>query len=138
MNKETEGLELEACNRFQGREIVHRLSHVWFWLCLCLVETRRLCFDWLKPVARATLSIKHKTRIRNVQSIKSVPLSYLATLFQMLSFFPKCLQILEENIGYLVGDCLIAAAFLSYAGPFLSNYRDELVEKTWLAQVFVV
>ena len=44
-------------------------------------------------------------------------------------------QILEENIGYLVGDCLIAAAFLSYAGPFLSNYRDELVEKTWLAQV---
>ena len=44
-------------------------------------------------------------------------------------------QVLEENIGYLVGDCLIAAAFLSYAGPFLSNYRDELVEKTWLAQV---
>ncbi|XP_020611900.1 dynein heavy chain 2, axonemal-like [Orbicella faveolata] len=44
-------------------------------------------------------------------------------------------KILEENIGYLVGDCLIAAAFLSYAGPFLSNYRDELVEKTWLAQV---
>ena len=34
-----------------------------------------------------------------------------------------------------MGDCLIAAAFLSYAGPFLSNYRDELVEKTWLAQV---
>ena len=30
---------------------------------------------------------------------------------------------------------MIAAAFLSYAGPFLSNYRDELVEKTWLAQV---
>ncbi|XP_031567025.1 dynein heavy chain 2, axonemal-like, partial [Actinia tenebrosa] len=44
-------------------------------------------------------------------------------------------SILDENIGYLVGDCLIAAAFLSYAGPFLSNYRDELVEKTWLAQV---
>ncbi|XP_048588102.1 dynein axonemal heavy chain 2 isoform X2 [Nematostella vectensis] len=43
--------------------------------------------------------------------------------------------ILEENIGYLVGDCLIAAAFMSYAGPFLSNYRDELVLKTWLAQV---
>ena len=39
------------------------------------------------------------------------------------------------NIEYLVGDCLVAAAFLSYAGPFLSNYRDELVEKTWLTQV---
>ena len=44
-------------------------------------------------------------------------------------------KVLEENIGYLTGDCLVAAAFLSYAGPFLSNYRDELVQKTWLAQV---
>ena len=38
-------------------------------------------------------------------------------------------------MGYLVGDCLVAAAFLSYAGPFLSNYRDELVQQTWLKQV---
>lgn len=36
---------------------------------------------------------------------------------------------------YLVGDCLVAAAFLSYAGPFLSSYRDELVQQTWLKQV---
>eukprot|EP00795_Rhopilema_esculentum_P016694 gene16694-8141_t len=44
-------------------------------------------------------------------------------------------EVLEQNIGYLTGDCLVAAAFLSYAGPFLSHYRDELVQKTWLAQV---
>ena len=43
--------------------------------------------------------------------------------------------ILEENIEYLLGDCLIAAAFLSYVGPFLSNYRDELVKNIWLPQV---
>ncbi len=42
---------------------------------------------------------------------------------------------LEQSIGYLVGDCLVAAAFLSYAGPFLSSYRDELVENSWLARV---
>ncbi|XP_045081518.1 dynein axonemal heavy chain 2 isoform X2 [Coregonus clupeaformis] len=41
---------------------------------------------------------------------------------------------LEKNMGFLVGDCLLAAAFLSYMGPFLSNYRDELVSK-WMKQV---
>ena len=38
-------------------------------------------------------------------------------------------------MGYLVGDCLVGAAFMSYAGPFLSDYRDELVQETWLKQV---
>ena len=41
----------------------------------------------------------------------------------------------RESIGYLVGDCLVAAAFLSYIGPFLSNYREELVQETWLKEV---
>ncbi len=47
------------------------------------------------------------------------------------------LQKLEVNLGFLVGDCLVAAAFLSYAGPFLSGYRDELVQQTWLKQVYI-
>ncbi|XP_030635110.1 dynein heavy chain 2, axonemal [Chanos chanos] len=42
---------------------------------------------------------------------------------------------LEKNMGYLVGDCLLAAAFLSYMGPFLSNYRDELVTNIWMKQI---
>ncbi|XP_071375886.1 dynein axonemal heavy chain 2, partial [Centroberyx affinis] len=41
---------------------------------------------------------------------------------------------LEKNMGYLVGDCLLAASFLSYMGPFLSNYRDELVA-IWMKEV---
>ncbi|KAM9407837.1 LOW QUALITY PROTEIN: dynein axonemal heavy chain 2 [Salvelinus alpinus] len=41
---------------------------------------------------------------------------------------------LETNMGFLVGDCLLAAAFLSYMGPFLSNYRDQLVS-IWMKQV---
>ncbi|XP_062849650.1 dynein axonemal heavy chain 2 [Trichomycterus rosablanca] len=41
---------------------------------------------------------------------------------------------LERDMGYLVGDCLLAAAFLSYMGPFLSNYRDELLTNIWMKQ----
>uniref|UniRef100_A0A8C4Z8H0 Dynein, axonemal, heavy chain 2 n=1 Tax=Gadus morhua TaxID=8049 RepID=A0A8C4Z8H0_GADMO len=41
---------------------------------------------------------------------------------------------LEENMGYLVGDCLLAASCLSYLGPFLSNYRDQLVA-LWMKEV---
>lgn len=44
------------------------------------------------------------------------------------------LQGLTENMGYLVGDCLLAASFLSYMGPFLSSYRDELLIY-WMKEV---
>jgi len=41
----------------------------------------------------------------------------------------------EEQMQNLPGDVVVAAAFLSYAGPFPSEYRDELVQSTWLPQV---
>lgn len=34
-----------------------------------------------------------------------------------------------------MGDCLIAAAFLSYMGPFLTNYRDEIINQIWIRKV---
>ncbi|XP_013412698.1 dynein heavy chain 2, axonemal [Lingula anatina] len=42
---------------------------------------------------------------------------------------------LEEAMGYLVGDCLVAAGFLSYMGPFLSEYREAMVTKSWLTEI---
>lgn len=42
---------------------------------------------------------------------------------------------LEESMGYLVGDCLIAAAFMSYMGPFLTHYRNEMVLDIWIPAI---
>jgi dynein heavy chain len=42
------------------------------------------------------------------------------------------LEIQYEN---LVGDSLISAAFLSYAGPFPAEYRDRLTSEVLLKQV---
>lgn len=41
----------------------------------------------------------------------------------------------EEQLKNLIGDCAVAAAFRSYAGPFPANYRKELVASHWLATV---
>jgi dynein heavy chain len=37
---------------------------------------------------------------------------------------------LGEKISLLIGDCLIAAGMISYAGPFTASYRSEL-EDEW-------
>jgi len=39
-------------------------------------------------------------------------------------------KMLGEKASLLVGDCLVAAGMVSYAGPFTSSYRNEL-EDEW-------
>lgn len=42
---------------------------------------------------------------------------------------------LEEGTKNLPGDCLVAAAFLSYAGPFATQYREVMVNHVWVPEV---
>jgi len=46
----------------------------------------------------------------------------------------KAIEGFEIDYKHLVGDCSTAAAFLSYAGPFLSNYREDF-KKGWILSV---
>lgn len=59
---------------------------------------------------------------------------YLYSVNVLVFLCAHVLQGLKVNMGYLVGDCLLAASFLSYMGPFLSDYRDELLA-IWMTQV---
>ncbi|KAJ3375748.1 Dynein heavy chain 2, axonemal [Allomyces arbusculus] len=51
------------------------------------------------------------------------------------SRWESSIKIYQEAIGYLPGDCLLASAFLSYAGPFNTSYRMQLVEGTWMKAI---
>lgn len=41
---------------------------------------------------------------------------------------------LAEFFDWLPGDCLISTAFVSYLGPFVSSYREELIG-IWMQEV---
>lgn len=45
---------------------------------------------------------------------------------------------LKENLQNLLGNSLLACAFLSYLGPFLSDYREEIVHQVIGARERVV
>jgi hypothetical protein len=40
----------------------------------------------------------------------------------------QTLEKLDMQYEFLPGDCILAAGFMSYMGPFISTYRDGLVE----------
>jgi dynein heavy chain, axonemal len=46
----------------------------------------------------------------------------------------KSIKKYEDALRFLPGDCLLAAAFMSYAGAFNSSYRRSLLNGIWIPQ----
>jgi dynein heavy chain len=44
------------------------------------------------------------------------------------------IDVLDLSYENLVGDCILSAAFMSYCGPFPSEYRQELMSN-WMDRV---
>ena len=42
---------------------------------------------------------------------------------------------LQSQATRLAGDCLLSASFLSYLGPFTFDFRVELMQKDWAADI---
>ncbi|XP_050431508.1 dynein axonemal heavy chain 2 [Adelges cooleyi] len=61
-----------------------------------------------------------------------------ATLIDRLSDererWTRTVKQLDIDFDYLPGDCLISTAFVSYMGPFVSKYRESLME-LWVTSV---
>lgn len=45
------------------------------------------------------------------------------------------LEELKQRRIFLLGDCLISAAFLSYAGAFSFDFRKEMIYQMWVNDV---
>jgi len=84
-------------------------------------------------------SISTKERLTNESATLTMKLERADQLVNGLSGertrWEGSLEALHKDIENSVGDCVIAAAFLSYAGPFNSDFRHILVKDTWLPMV---
>ncbi|PIO34802.1 hypothetical protein AB205_0116430, partial [Aquarana catesbeiana] len=82
--------------------------------------------------------LAQKEALRVEAELMEVKLQRAGTLVTGLagekSRWEETLKGLDQDLGFLVGDCLLASAFLSYMGPFLSNYRDEILS-IWIKRV---
>ncbi|EDQ90997.1 uncharacterized protein MONBRDRAFT_20211 [Monosiga brevicollis MX1] len=77
------------------------------------------------------LQTKEELRIKSEQT--EIKLERAAKLVSGLagerSRWEQSVGELRRGIKFLVGDCLMCAGFLSYLGPFISEYRARIVEQ---------
>ena len=80
--------------------------------------------------------MKEKLRVQSEQTeLKLVRAEKLVSgLAGERDRWEKSIKKYEDALRYLPGDCLLAAAFMSYTGAFNSSYRNQLLNQTWTPQ----
>nr|CAI5834494.1 unnamed protein product [Callosobruchus analis] len=85
--------------------------------------------------------LAQKEELNRKAELLKLKLERAATLVECLSGekdrWEESVATLDKQFDYLPGDCLLATAFVSYMGPFVSSYREELM-KMWQAEVIVI
>lgn len=73
-------------------------------------------------------------QVKNFSSLISSSINWFIFLCILFFFFRwlKDLDLLKEKQLRLLGDCLLAAGFLSYVGAFSWEYRIDMIYKEWL------
>ena len=86
-----------------------------------------------------TDNVNNKEKLKNESESLEIKLDRAKSLVDGLGGervrWEGSITVLETSLGNLVGDCLLAAAFLSYCGPFDSAYREVLLQDNWLKSV---
>ncbi|KAF7401616.1 hypothetical protein HZH68_007436 [Vespula germanica] len=82
--------------------------------------------------------MKEKEDLIKMAELLKIKLDRAAMLVEGLSGerirWLETVESLGEFFDWLPGDCLISTAFVSYLGPFVSNYREELFA-IWVKEV---
>ncbi|XP_057654894.1 dynein axonemal heavy chain 2 isoform X2 [Diorhabda carinulata] len=75
--------------------------------------------------------LEQKEELNRKAELLKLKLERAATLVECLSGekerWGETVKILDGQFDMLPGDCLLSTAFISYLGPFLSNYRENLL-----------
>ncbi|CAB1104525.1 unnamed protein product [Ectocarpus sp. CCAP 1310/34] len=113
--------QLEAANNELG-EVRARLSQLEATLAILNAEYERA--EGEKQEAQATYE-RGKTKIELARRLVS-------SLGGETERWATGVKTLLEDKENLVGDVLVASAFLSYVGPFTKPFREQLVKEQWL------
>lgn len=107
-----------------------------------LAEAQRKLAELEAKLAKLREEFREKTEMKEALRLKAEHLRLKLERAHMLVDglagerlrWIETVKRLDKDFTNLPGDCLVATAFISYLGPFVTNYREKLVT-SWLKEI---